>query len=248
MAVLREQVRLRRVPRARLVSELRDLPRYLSGRLPDVHRYGAVFKAHLARALMEKIYQAFLLKSRGGTDDAGYRWKPLKRETLAYRADVPCPLTHGRGLLTAEQDRLWRGIFASNYARLSAVMGEAEAKAQAARIAWGILKAQGARTKLAAYGNRKAPILYVTGRLARSLQPGRVSGGRYHPPREQVYEAHRQHIVIGSRVPYAPYVHRQRPLWPSSRRIGPWLAEATEKALQELTREMSRTLSKELAT
>ena len=83
-----------------------------------------------AVALLGKVHAAFLAKSRGGTDEAGIRWAPLTRATVARRPIGPgdlsaigvkgtrIPADRTRGLLTPAQDRRWRSIFEIGRARV----------------------------------------------------------------------------------------------------------------------------------
>jgi hypothetical protein len=118
-------------------------------------------------------------------------------------------------LLTPEQNRRWKGIFASRFAKMMAQgMPAGEAKATAAKIAWAILKSEGARTKLDVLGGRKVDIGRDTGILFRSLTPGiedRPSGEA-----DQIFEATPGLIVVGTKVPYASDFHKVRPMWPDT--------------------------------
>jgi hypothetical protein len=150
--------------------------------------YGIVAGIHLrvASTLLSRVRLDFETKSRGGVGDDGIKWKPLKRETIAQRrigkGDLASigikgggkPKGRVRGLLTAAQDKLWRGIFAREKARLQAKFGldEASASARAASKAWAILKQQGAKTKLEVLGGRQVDILRDTGELLGSLNSG----------------------------------------------------------------------------
>jgi len=228
------------------VGELRMLPRYITGTMPDIHGWGRRFKMFFAFHLLEKIHDAFLTKSDGGTDETGLRWKPLKRETIAQRPLGPGEATKfgirglgrsGRGLLTMSQNRRWKGIFYSTFKRLLLKVGEAQAKVLAAKLAWANLKSEGAKTKLDVLGDRKVPILQVSHRLIKSLTPGSLSDDSYSPPEEQIFESHWGSVTIGSKVPYAAKQHKTRPLWPSLAAQGRagWTTQSAKWAMQQLT-------------
>ncbi len=227
------------------VGDLVRLPRYISGQLPDIHGYGRRFKMYVAHHLIDKIHEAFLVKSDGGTDETGMKWKPLKRETIAQRPLAPGEATElkirnlgrgGRGLLTLSQNRKWKGIFASVFKRMLLKVGEAEAKRIAARTAWAILKADGAKTKLDVLGNRHVKMLQVSLRLIKSLEPGHLSDDAYSPPKEQIFQSHWGAVTIGTKVPYAEFQHRMRPLWPdvSAMNRAGWTSSAAKEGMERL--------------
>ena len=229
-----------KLTKAQLKTRLRHLPGYLSGAVPDRYRWGVIFKNALAHGLFTRIHEGFLAKSDGDEDDLGNTWKPLKQETIAARPLQPgerkrLGIKRGekhRGLLTATQDRLWRGIFKSNFLRLASRMDEGAAKAMAGQIAWAVLKSQGAKTKLEVLGQRKVPILRVSDRLSDSLAPGSLNGPEYDPPDEQVYKRHHGSIEMGTAVPYAPNQHKTRRLWP--KRMSKWVSESIRDAFDYL--------------
>ena len=219
------------------------LPRYINGTMPDIHSLGVVFKNAFAAEMLRQIHIAFDEKSGGGTDETGLKWKPLKRETIAQRPIQPGEWKKhgilglgrgGRGLLTAAQNKLWKGIFYSTWKRLALKIGDEAAKREAAKLAWAILKSQGAKTRLETLGDRKVPILVVSGRLSDSLEPGSVEGTAYLPPPEQLFERHWGSVTMGTKVPYAAKQHKTRPLWPSGAammRAG-WFGRAAKKAIK----------------
>lgn len=146
------------------------------------------------------VKSEFVVKARGGTDAAGLKWDPLKRETIAARRPPPQKRRgeRPRGLLTAAQDKRWRGLFA---AALRWMKGD---KAHAAAYAWTVLKAEGARTRLAELGSREVEIGRDTGRMFNSLSPGHE---------DNVLTPERGAVVIGTNVRYAERFHKRRPLW-----------------------------------
>jgi len=234
-----------RETRGGATAALRKLPRYVNGTLPDIKSYGKVFKNYFAHALLEKIHDAFVIKSIGGTDETGLKWKPLKRETIAQRPLQPGEAKQrgiqylgrsGRGLLTAQQNKEWKGIFWSVYKRLVLKIGEAAAKAEAAKQAWAIMKSRGAKTKLDVLGGRNVPILIVSGRLEKSLRPGSVDGTEYRPPAEQVFQRHWGGVTIGTEVEYAAKQHKTRPLWPTTAAMtrSGWLKAAIRTAFNQV--------------
>lgn len=207
--------------RVQLKQLLSSVPRLFAGHAPDPHGIARGLQLRLGVALLSKVQQAFVVKSRGGTGDDGIRWPPMKpasiaqrRTTASERRALGISGKRVRGLLTPAEDKRWRAIFAAEKARLIAKfgLGDKDASARAAQKAWAILKASGAKTKLAVLGSRQVDIMRDTGRLFRSLSPGvedRPSGEA-----EQVFQTPPGRVIVGTNVPYAGPQHRMRPLWP----------------------------------
>jgi hypothetical protein len=156
-------------------------------------------------------------------DELGNKWKPLSPITIAKRRVTPEDYRKydlapkgGRGLLTAKQDEIWRGIYARRLAELG---NDPARKADAAKRAWAILKSRyGARVKWRVLASRKVQILIDTGRLYNSMRQGEMLDGQYVPPAEQLFRitiSGRSMIVeLDTLVPYADEVDRDRPLFP----------------------------------
>lgn len=234
------------------------LPLMFSGRAPDDFGIVQGFKLRLAVAFWSKVKEAFIEKSRGGTDETGDSWPPLSREYLAYQRrfgpgeKAALKSAHGLGkgnrhapggkdgLLTKAQVEEWRRIFARNFAWLGKRHSEKDAKAQAAKIAWQTIKRQGAKTKLEVYGTRQVDILRDTGVLFNSLSPGLLneSGPQasYAPPEGQTIETGPGDLIVGTSVRYAAahqYGRRvpQRRILPEPDRIpAAWLEDFAEQA------------------
>lgn len=229
------------------------LPALLAGRLDDQNGIAHGFAMRLAFAFLEKVKLAFIVKSRGGIDEAGISWPKLTKAYLAYgrrfgrgeQAAIKKAAGLGKanrfapggdkGLLTAAQLKRWRQVYAQNLAWLSAREGEGEAKGHAAAIAWATLKREGAKTKLDVYGNREVEILRDTGVLFNSLSPGELvtSGPDAHLPgkENQIITINPGELIVGTSVAYAAANHKRRPLWPEPGQIpGSWLRQFTETA------------------
>jgi hypothetical protein len=165
----------------------------------SVRNHARGFRLRLAVAFLSKVKQAFIVKSRGGTDDAGMTWPPLTREYLAYgrrfgkgeqaalkKAAGLDRKNNKRGLLTAAQNKRWKAIYAQSLKWLAAQLPFGEAKAEAGAIAWAKLKSEGAKTKLDVFGSRQVEILRDTGVMFNSLSPGVLSErGRTRPTARQ---------------------------------------------------------------
>lgn len=170
--------------------------------------------------LLSKIQQNFVVLSRGGTSEAGYRWKPLERKTIAARrisnaGKKALGITgkRERGLLTPTQNTRWKRLYSQNLTRfILRGMAEGAAKSLAAAIAWNTLKAEGAQTKLQVYGSRTVDIGRDTGILFRSLTPGIED--KPSNADQQIFQVVNGFITVGTNVPYASAFHKHRPLWP----------------------------------
>src|SRR5690606_373949 len=126
------------------------------------------------------------------------------------------------GLLSAEQLKHWRRIYAYHVNRLALRMPLEEAKRRSAAIAWKIMKEHGARTKLQVYGRRDVEIMRDTGVLLNSLSPGRLTQSGYSKPAGeggagQIFELGMASVIVGPNVAYAAahnYGHPARPKLP----------------------------------
>lgn len=168
----------------------------------------------LGVAALSLIRKAFIVKARGGTDEAGESWAPLKAETIAYGRRHPGLRRTGpnpkRPLLTKQQDALWRGIYAG-------ILASTKDPRLAAAIAWTKVKAEGGRTIKAEYGGQQVEILRDRGLLLNSLSPG-VDGpsGAAH----QVFRIEQGGVIVGTNRKGALAHHNgtkhlpQRRLWP----------------------------------
>jgi len=251
---LQQNITIRNITKEELKNRLRLLPGYVSGRVPDRYGLGRALKSHILHSLYKSLHKSFLQKSEGNPDEFGDSWKPLARSTIAQRGLRPGERKSlgilglgrsGRGLLTVSQNFLWKGIFASNFKRLAPKVGVMQAKAIAGKTAWAILKSRGTKTKIGVLGGRKVPILIDTGRLEASLRPGAVSDDGYEVAnREQIAEYHKGKITIGTKVPYAPYVHKVRRLWPSVKKMGTWVGRAVHDGTMALRDNLSESLKR----
>lgn len=175
-------------------------------------------------ALLEHVRVAFMVKARGGTDEAGDRWVPLSPKTVAYsRRGDRTKVERGRegrpsqALTKKQQDRWW------DLYRQGLAISKGD-KGSAARRAWAILKNEGATTLFDKYGHRRVMILYNTGQLFNSISlrvnrsEARISTDR------RGAAAH--HNGVPGRLP-------QRRLWPGPRRWPKsWWADITDLVVQ----------------
>lgn len=193
--------------------------------------------------LLGRIKKAFIDKSRGGTDEAGERWAPLSPKTIAYSRRHPgVPKAKQRAAfapswaLTDKQRVRWWQVYRQSLARFKGDKGSA------ARMAWAILKGEGAETLIDKYGNTKVDILRDTGLLLNSLSPGVGS-------ENQVFRLGRGEVIVGTNRKHAKAHHEgvpgklpQRRLWPEP---GKWpakwwldIAEQARAGLVDITIQM----------
>ncbi len=215
---------LYRGSRPELAAILRRIPAVCAGREADPNNAVKSLLTRIGVALLSQVQQDFILKSRGGTGRDGIKWKPLSRKTIAQRrvsaGERKAAGIKGkrvRGLLTPAQDKRWKMIFATKKFWLMAKgLGEGEASARAAQIAWAVLKSEGAQTKLAVFGGRSVEIMRDTSVLFRSLSPG-IEDKPYtgRDSDKQVFETAPARVIVGTRVPYAGRQFRTRPAWPA---------------------------------
>lgn len=74
-----------RLTRGQAAALIRQLPQILAGKLPDPT--GEVRNLSLVAGVtaLSLIKSAYVVKARGGTDEAGEKWEPLAPSTLARR-------------------------------------------------------------------------------------------------------------------------------------------------------------------
>ena len=203
----------------------------IAGREADTYGIAKRFWSAFAYSMFKSIWEAFLDKRDHKRDELGNRWKDLAPSTKAYsrmdaRKDLTLQGPKTRPTLTPEQDRVWRGRFYGIYKRLAVHMQEKEAKSIASSAAWDYVKKQmGADTLINMLKNKAIPILHRTGALQRSLFPAPLSSGEYTPlDAQQVYQQGRGILTLGTKVPYAADVDKERPLWPE--KIPLWMERA----------------------
>lgn len=243
-------IRYQGATRAEAVALVREVVRgIVSGGSPELAETALLPGAV---AILSKIQQSFIVKSRGGSDETG-SWPPLKRSTIAQRRIAPgdllaigvkgskIPKNRKRGLLTPGEDIKWKQIFGSRLAQFRARgLDDGEAKARAAQIAWALLKAAGAKTKLEVLGGRQVDIGRDTGAMFRSLTPG-LEGPGEDP--DQICEVAPGAITVGTNVPYAGRFHKRRPLWPNESLPESWNAALAAAVGRGLIRAIAQAAS-----
>jgi hypothetical protein len=229
---------------------IRNLPGILSGRLPDVASVALGFRTRIGYAILSLIAPNFDELGRGNSGADGDKWKPLSKAYLAYgrrfgpteqrdlRKQAGLSRQHSKapgnkkGLLTPDQLKQWRKIYADRLAWYIMRESDDKAKAHAAAVAWIIMERRGAKTKLEVFGNRTVQILVDTGRGRGSLTAGTVSdfgpGAQYQKPavkggmQQEFDVTNPNQTVVGTNVGYMGAHHRgnkrlpRRRLWPEN--------------------------------
>ncbi len=164
-------------------------------------------------ALLERIFSAFVVKSLGGTDEAGESWRPLHPKTIAYKRARRTPIEVRRGsrpsqALNIKQQERWWEVYRRNLAKY-------HDKSTAAKVAWFVLKSEGATTLLDKYGTQKTEILRDKGDLLKSLSPETRTD-------KSVFRVTPATVEVGTNRKGAIYHHKgvpgrlpQRRLWPA---------------------------------
>lgn len=232
----------------------KNIPLFISGKKIDRHGIGRVFWATFIHEMFDKIHDAYAIKALGGTDSLGNSWPPLARETIAQR-----PVTgqlrrlgltakrtgtafknRERGLLSPQENILWKVIFSKTLRNLQKTMKGPEAKSYAARIAWTQLKKLGAMTKLDKLGSRNVKIMRLTDKLFDSLEPSQINRNGYRTRRNQLVVKSKGSVRLGTKVKYAKFHNKTRPVIPED--INKWVEEATKFALNEVNQHILRSV------
>lgn len=295
-------------PRHEVKAILRSIPGAIKGTGPDIYGLGEHYRSALIYSLLTSVYEAYLLKSLGGTDSLGNSWPELTPETKAYhkpslRKGIPLPGNKRRPTLTPAQDQIWKHTFITELTRLRkgikndtkreprrahdrhrlgypvgepkgnsirrtlsflsrkgrAVMAlfsrpvndynaflssvgvqEAEARHLAAQRAWTVLKDMGATTLLELLGDVNSRILFETGRLQESYNPGTFRIPYTPTNADQSIRVIGSQIHINSIVPYKPSKSSSRP--PVPQNIGPWVSKAKRDAAAQLGKRLQEIL------
>lgn len=210
--------------RKELVDRARQLVGILAGQGDDASGVRQGFLMAIGHAALDNIHDAFVTKSRGGTDAAGKSWPPLSPTTIARRRvsqqeERRNPAIKNRMKIVRREER-------KLYKRLIQSMGEREARSEARRRAEYRASVETGKTKVQTLGGRDVEILRDIGNLLNSITPGIHSeGSSYVPPHEnQVFELKDAAVVVGTNVPYAA-VHQSGSKHIPQRAIFPVKAE-----------------------
>lgn len=179
------------VPYSAILESLVSLPQEITGDNVVTRR----MLEKCANTLLGLIRDSFIVKSLGGTDDAGDRWAPLKKVTIENRANK----RKGR---VSSFSKKRKGESSKVYD-------------SSVRRARSIMKSKGRTPTHNKYARRDNAILHDSGALLESLTPH--SSSRY-----QVLEVGNGTFAVGTTREGAYAHHRgvpgklpQRRLWPS---------------------------------
>jgi hypothetical protein len=220
-----------RASRAQVVRILNRLPGLIAGSPGAAGGFVRALQVRIGLAVLQRVKDAFVVKARGGTDEAGEKWKKLSPHTVAYGRRHPgIPkrrpfwTTHPSYLLTDKRrDRWWE-----LYRRFKAKFGGN--KSLAAATAWTVLRTEqaGIQTIMGKYGNTPVEILRDSGVLLNSLSPGvTADAAPMSPPKkpQQVFRCLPGEVIIGTNRKGADKHHKgqpprfpQRRLWPDPSR------------------------------
>lgn len=201
--------------RRQVVSALQRLPKLIRGNSPIARET----LTNIGEAALARIKQAFILKARGGTDEAGEKWKPLAPSTVARKLRRGI-LVKGLGksswkqklrtTLSDTQRKQWWDV----YYRQLIVRHD---KKHAAMVAWRIV-GKNTNFRVNKYQHLVVPILRETNELLRSLTPGSKNS-------RQIFRVTPGVVIIGTNRKAAIYHHRgvpgrlpRRRLWPQFRK------------------------------
>jgi hypothetical protein len=96
------------------------------------------------------------------------------------------------------------------------------------------------KTQAAILARQSVPIGIDEGDLEKSYRPGKVSGYVYQPPPTQVVEKAQRGISISSEVEHAIHFHRKRRIYPSVKKMKPWLVEAARYARDKVVEQIKK--------
>ncbi len=191
------------------------LANMLAGREADTFGVRRGFLLSLGFGALSDIKQAYIEKARGGTDEMGIKWEPLKPATIANRRVGPRDKDNDADI--KERERVRRNAERRLFKRFRLSMPESEARARARRAAAQVATRETGKTKVETLGGREVEILRDTGVLFNSLSPGLLSGAgasaTYQRPSQdggdqQVFDVHQNGVIVGTNVQYAA-THQQ---------------------------------------
>ena len=103
------------------------------GNATDPAGAGQAFLTALGWAALSDVKNAFITKARGGTDEMGIKWPPLKPETIARRRVGPKDRKNNPAIKARE--KIVRAEVRKILPRLMASLPEAQARSRAKQIA-----------------------------------------------------------------------------------------------------------------
>lgn len=185
------------------------------------HPVGRAFLSAIGFAALSDIKQAYIVKARGGRDEMGIEWPPLKPETIAGRRVGPRDTRPGKGrsgetkgqtiaraqraIAIKARQKIVKRETKKAFARFLLSLPEGQAKSRAKQVAEAKATRITGATKTETLGGRKVEILRDTGILFNSLSPGILTPGSEKQPEsdDQVFELTAGSVIVGTNVLYA---------------------------------------------
>lgn len=86
------------------------------------------------------------------------------------------------------------------------------------------------------------PIGIDTGELEKAYRPGRVHWNTYRPPKRQIVKQDKMSITVTTEVKHAVHFHKTRRIYPSVRRMRPWVINSARYARDRLVERLKEKL------
>ena len=183
------------------------------------HPIGRAFMSAIGFGALSDIKASYLVKAKGGRDEMGIEWPPLKPETVARRRvgrRDTSPRARGRSNLELrraveqaanikERQRIVKREEKKLLKRFLLSLPEEQAKSRARQVAEANATRITGRTKTEVLGSRQVEMLRDTGILFNSLSPGELTPGSEHKAQDddQVFELNAGSVIVGTNVLYA---------------------------------------------
>jgi hypothetical protein len=196
--------------REELIAKVQEVIDALAGKGPDVAGIGKSVLIAMGVAALGDIMDAFVVKSRGGTDAMGIKWPPLDPKTVAARRVGPRDTRNSAAI--KEREKIRKREFKKALKRYQMSLPPEEARRRAAMVAGIRATRLTGQTKVETLGGRNVEMLRDTGILANSLSPGVMTGDgaamSYSKPSgeggdQQLFDLLPGAVIVGSNLPYA---------------------------------------------
>lgn len=182
-----------------------------------------LLEGHVTEEVFRENLTDFDAKSQSNPDRFGKTWKPLAPSTI--RRKLGSQISRLNRARRERYERVFKDFSAQ--AGVGTGLSPSEARALARRAA------------LVNIGeDPSVPINIETGRLRRSLEPGWIGRAGYRPRKDQLFKASDQLFRFGTRVPYAKYVDRVRPIVPAAKNSAVWVRQGIAKSLLPILRRL----------
>ncbi len=196
--------------RGKVVDLALQLAAILAGDAKDELNIGRAFLLTIGQETLNNVTEAYKIKAKGGTDEMGIKWPPLKPSTIAARRVGPRDKKNDPAI--KEREKLVAKEYRVAYKRLVQSMSPRQARTRAKQVSQAAVTRATGKTKVDVLGNRQVLILRDTGILLNSLGAGEllISGATvsYNKPSDsggeyQVMEVQPGSVIVGTNVLYA---------------------------------------------